>query len=116
MDIALACIPAAGVEPAGVGALEVEPHAVGCVPVEPASFVAGCVTTPGVAPPEDEAAEPAVPDADGGGTVRSLWQYRHLIASSWISSAQYGHFFTSRLHDPSEGQAYRRGPAGMPLR
>ena len=25
---------------------------------------------------------------DGGATVRSLWQYRHLIASSWISSAQ----------------------------
>jgi hypothetical protein len=27
-------------------------------------------------------------DMDGGGTVRSLWQYRHLMASSWISSAQ----------------------------
>jgi len=25
---------------------------------------------------------------------RSLKQYRHLMASSWISSAQYGHFFT----------------------
>src|SRR5205085_3803547 len=33
----------------------------------------------------------------GGGTVRSLWQYRHLIASSWISSAQYGHFFMTDL-------------------
>ena len=31
----------------------------------------------------------------GGGTVRSLKQYRHLMASSWISSAQYGHFFTA---------------------
>jgi hypothetical protein len=30
----------------------------------------------------------------GTGTVRSLKQYRHLMASSWISSAQYGHFFT----------------------
>src|SRR5205814_10701990 len=28
-----------------------------------------------------------------GAFVRSLRQYRHLIASSWISSAQYGHFF-----------------------
>ena len=27
-------------------------------------------------------------DADGGATVRSLWQYRHLMASSWIISAQ----------------------------
>ena len=27
-------------------------------------------------------------EADGGATVRSLWQYRHLMASSWIISAQ----------------------------
>jgi hypothetical protein len=27
-------------------------------------------------------------EADGGVTVRSLWQYRHLMASSWIISAQ----------------------------
>jgi hypothetical protein len=27
-------------------------------------------------------------DADAGATVRSLWQYRHLMASSWIISAQ----------------------------
>ena len=27
-------------------------------------------------------------EADGGDTVRSLWQYRHLMASSWIISAQ----------------------------
>ena len=27
-------------------------------------------------------------EALGGGTVRSLWQYRHLMAASWISSAQ----------------------------
>ena len=27
-------------------------------------------------------------DADGGAPVRSLWQYRHLMASSWIISAQ----------------------------
>jgi hypothetical protein len=98
-------IPAAGTEdgpvdgpveeaelPVEVGELEVEPHAVGCAPAEPASL-----------------------DADGGATVRSLWQYRHLIASSWISSAQYGHFFTSCLHDPSEAQAYRPCPAGMSL-
>ena len=26
--------------------------------------------------------------ADVGATVRSLWQYRHLMASSWIISAQ----------------------------
>ncbi|HSH33165.1 MAG TPA: hypothetical protein VLB31_06060 [Actinomycetota bacterium] len=25
---------------------------------------------------------------DCGATVRSLWQYRHLMASSWIISAQ----------------------------
>jgi hypothetical protein len=41
-----------------------------------------------------------VGDADGdaavapGAVVRSLWQYRHLMASSWIISAQKGHFFT----------------------
>ncbi|MFI5393540.1 MAG: hypothetical protein ACHQY1_07380 [Myxococcota bacterium] len=27
-------------------------------------------------------------EAEGGATVRSLWQYRHLMASSWIISAQ----------------------------
>ena len=27
-------------------------------------------------------------EADDGATVRSLWQYRHLMASSWIISAQ----------------------------
>jgi hypothetical protein len=40
-------------------------------------------------------ADDAAADAEAGGaTVRSLKQYRHLMASSWISSAQYGHFFT----------------------
>jgi hypothetical protein len=49
--------------------------------------------------PSDVTPEPdAGAAAPGGGTVRSLWQYRHLIASSWISSAQYGHFFTVGLH------------------
>ena len=38
--------------------------------------------------------DPEAPADAGGATVRSLKQYRHLIASSWISSAQYGHFFT----------------------
>jgi hypothetical protein len=95
--------------------LELEPHGVGCEPAEPASFVACWVLTSGVGPPEDGLCEAALPDADGGATVRSLWQYRHLIASSWISSAQYGHFFTSCLHDPSEGQAYRPCPAWMLL-
>ena len=33
--------------------------------------------------------------AVSGSVRRSLKQYRHLIASSWISSAQYGHFFTA---------------------
>jgi hypothetical protein len=28
--------------------------------------------------------------------ARSRWQYRQTKASSWMSSAQYGHFFTSR--------------------
>jgi hypothetical protein len=32
--------------------------------------------------------------AASGAVVRSLWQYRHLMASSWIISAQKGHFFT----------------------
>ena len=42
-----------------------------------------------------EAPGDAAAPADAGGvTVRSLKQYRHLMASSWISSAQYGHFFT----------------------
>src|SRR5262245_2607206 len=68
----------------------------------------------GAAPGSEEAGDslgvfPEV-DAAGGrcviatsrGTVRSLPQYRHLIASSWISSAQYGHFFTrsSRFRRP----------------
>jgi hypothetical protein len=42
-----------------------------------------------------EASAGAALSADAGATVRSLKQYRHLIASSWISSAQYGHFFTA---------------------
>jgi hypothetical protein len=43
----------------------------------------------------EEVWPPAATGVVGGGTVRSLMQYRHLMASSWISSAQYGHFFTS---------------------
>jgi hypothetical protein len=53
---------------------------------------------PVVAPSDVIPESDAVAPAPGGGTVRSLWQYRHLIASSWISSAQYGHFFTVGLH------------------
>ena len=64
---------------------------------------------------------PADPDVETGsgfcamasarGTVRSLKQYRHLMASSWISSAQYGHFFTAilQLWTSLEGPAYRLG-------
>jgi hypothetical protein len=33
-----------------------------------------------------------------GVIVKSLPQYRHTIASSLISSAQYGHFFMTNLH------------------
>jgi hypothetical protein len=52
---------------------------------------AGAAEDEGAADAEASAA--AVPVE--GGLVRSLKQYRHLIASSWISSAQYGHFFTT---------------------
>jgi hypothetical protein len=69
----------------------------------------GAVSTDGA--PEGAVVDPGPGDpALGGGTVRSLWQYRHLIASSWISSAQYGHFFTIGLHGPSGVSAYRRWP------
>ncbi len=33
--------------------------------------------------------------ASAGGSPSMLPQYRHLIAASWISSAQNGHFFTA---------------------
>jgi hypothetical protein len=51
----------------------------------------------------------------GGGTVRSLWQYRHLIASSWISSAQYGHFFTMGLQGRWTCQLTAAGLRGSSL-
>src|SRR5438128_7979719 len=58
-------------------------------------------------------------EREDGATVRSLMQYRHLIASSWISSAQYGHFFTSLVpsSDPplprlAHGAGSTRGHGG----
>src|SRR5207249_9781414 len=62
-----------------------------------------------------------VPAATGGGTVRSLRQYRHLMASSWIISAQYGHFFTfdssSVVRPPQSLSATRRpSPERRPAR
>jgi hypothetical protein len=35
----------------------------------------------------------AAPSPPGGAADRKELQNRHLIASSWISSAQNGHFF-----------------------
>jgi hypothetical protein len=32
----------------------------------------------------------------GTSSTSQDWHQRHLIASSWISSAQYGHFFIGR--------------------
>jgi hypothetical protein len=53
--------------------------------------------------------------ACGGGTVRSLMQYRHLMASSWISSAQYGHFFTTALPVLGPRQLTRLASTGSPV-
>src|SRR4051794_15162459 len=36
--------------------------------------------------------------------MRSLLQYRHLIAASWISSAQKGHFFIVLSYRPESGK------------
>jgi hypothetical protein len=53
---------------------------------------------------------PVAADPPGcGAFVRSLKQYRHLIASSWISSAQYGHFFTLASGVRGRGQLTRPG-------
>ncbi len=46
------------------------------------AVTAGCATGDGSALP------------GAGVPVRELPQYRQRMASSWISSAQYGHFFT----------------------
>jgi len=54
-------------------------------PASAASSEGGETSCPAVSPTSDV---PAAGAAVGGGTVRSLWQYRHLIAASWISSAQ----------------------------
>jgi hypothetical protein len=77
---------------------------------EPSADGSDAASSP-AALPEEVMSDPDPADAAlGGGTVRSLWQYLHLIASSWISSAQYGHFFTIGLHGPLGVPAYRRWP------
>jgi hypothetical protein len=77
---------------------------------------AGLVDAAGAVDAAEAASDAA---ACGGGTVRSLMQYRHLMASSWISSAQYGHFFTMalRVHPPrsSTAPAYSPGLGRSPV-
>jgi phosphoribosylglycinamide formyltransferase 1 len=91
------------VAPSGVGVPAV-PQGVDCVPADVAD-PSGAL--PAGVPDAEADGWLAAPDVETGsgfcamasarGTVRSLKQYRHLIASSWISSAQYGHFFTAIL-------------------
>jgi hypothetical protein len=82
--------------------------------------VAAIGPPPGTVPPPGALVGPgevgAPVDAPAGGAVvRSLRQYRHLIASSWISSAQYGHFFTLPLRRPWSRPAYPPGLGVSPL-
>jgi len=81
-------------------------------PVSPVAEVSEADTDDGVATPDaDVAGSGFCAMASARGTVKSLKQYRHLIASSWISSAQYGHFFTAilQLWAVLDGPAYRLG-------
>jgi hypothetical protein len=102
----------------GVGVGPAVPQGVDCVPAGAADPAAGLVAGVSEADADGWLAEPDVETGSGfcamasaRGTVRSLKQYRHLIASSWISSAQYGHFFTAilQLWAVLEGPAYRLG-------
>jgi len=88
----------------GVGVVPAVPPGVDCVPAGAADPAGGLVAGVSEADADGWLAEPDVEAGSGfcamasaRGTVRSLKQYRHLIASSWISSAQYGHFFTAIL-------------------
>jgi len=93
------------------------PQGVDCVPAgaaDPAGLVAGGSEAGAdgwLAEPDVETGSGFCAMASARGTVRSLKQYRHLIASSWISSAQYGHFFTAilQLWAVLGGSAYRLG-------
>jgi hypothetical protein len=111
-DPAVPVVPVAGI---GVVVFDGEGHADGVVwvAVGDGPVTGGVVVAGGVV--ADVLAEVASAAPLGGGTVRSLWQYRHLIASSWISSAQYGHFFTIGLHGCGTCQLTAAGLRGSPL-
>jgi hypothetical protein len=102
----------------GVGVDPAVPQGVDCVPAGAADPAGGLVAGASEADADGWLEEPDVETGSGfcamasaRGTVRSLKQYRHLIASSWISSAQYGHFFTAilQLWPVLGGSAYRLG-------
>ena len=102
----------------GVGPGPAVPQGVDCVPAGAADPAGGLVAGASeadadgwLAEPDDETGSGFSAMASPRGTVRSLKQYRHLIASSWISSAQYGHFFTAilQLWAVLAGPAYRLG-------
>jgi hypothetical protein len=102
----------------GVGVGPAVPQGVDCVPAGAADPAAELVVGVSEADADGWLADPDVETGSGfcamasaRGTVRSLKQYRHLIASSWISSAQYGHFFTAilQLWAVLGGPAYRLG-------
>jgi hypothetical protein len=99
----------------GVGVGPAVPQGVVCVPVDPAGApeegVSEADADGWLADPDVETGSGFCAMASVRGTVRSLKQYRHLMASSWISSAQYGHFFTAilQLWTVLEGPAYRLG-------
>jgi hypothetical protein len=102
----------------GVGVGPAAPQGVDCAPAGAADPAGALVAGVSEADADGWLAEPDVETGSGfcamasaRGTVRSLKQYRHLIASSWISSAQYGHFFTAilQLWAVLERSAYRLG-------
>jgi len=102
----------------GVGVGPAVPQGVDCVPADAADPAAGPVAGVSEADAGGWLEEPDVETGSGfcamasaRGTVKSLKQYRHLIASSWISSAQYGHFFTAirQRGGGGRGSAYRLG-------
>jgi hypothetical protein len=102
----------------GVGVGPAVPQGVDCVPAAAADPAGALVAGMSEADADGWLEEPDVETGSGfcamasaRGTVRSLKQYRHLIASSWISSAQYGHFFTAilQLWAVLGGSAYRLG-------